>query len=43
MINGKKITATEAGDGLSDEEQLLIGLFRILPEGHKDPYRGMRE
>ena len=35
LLHGKKITATEAGDGLSDEEQVLIRLFRILPAEHR--------
>lgn len=35
IVSGKKRTATESGDGLSDEEQVLIRLFRILPAEHR--------
>lgn len=34
LLNNKK-AATESGDGLSDEEQSLIRLFRILPAEHR--------
>ena len=35
IVSGKKSTATKSGDGLSDEEQVLIRLFRILPAEHR--------
>lgn len=34
LLDTKK-AATESGDGLSDEEQVLIRLFRILPAEHR--------
>ena len=34
LLNNKK-AATASGDGLSDEEQILIRLFRILPADHR--------
>lgn len=34
LLNNKK-TATQADDGLNDEEQVLIRLFRILPAEHR--------
>ena len=35
LLNGTKKAVTHADDGLNDEEQVLIRLFRILPAEHR--------